>query len=214
MQGRDAHVRAGYQAYAPPVQTGNAGTHHQQAQAHQAAFQGHQQHGHHGHHAPPHQQGHQAHHLQAPPATRLRHLTDTTFASLPLAPESQRALAETLRFTHLTEVQEATLPAVSRFEGRVRAPRAGRGGVAGVPPAGPACADAPPAPIPCSAGAQRWRRDGPRQDWHRQDHGAWCAWLRSGYACMHAGAACGAPTWLASPLTTAAPPPVAPARPF
>eukprot|EP00887_Chlorella_sp_A99_P001294 scaffold14.g1294.t1 len=45
-------------------------------------------------------------------APRPSYLTDTTFASLPLAAPTQRALAEVLRFTHLTAVQEATLPAV------------------------------------------------------------------------------------------------------
>lgn len=116
MQRRDTHMRAGYAHAAPPVgHSAQAATFHQQAQAHQAAFlHGHQQqHGH--HHAPPPHHGHQAHHLPAAPggAERSRYLTNTTFASLPLAPATQRALAEVLRFSHLTEVQEATLPAVS-----------------------------------------------------------------------------------------------------
>lgn len=50
--------------------------------------------------------------LAAPVAKKAAHLADTTFASLPLSPASQRALSETLGFTHLTEVQDATLPAV------------------------------------------------------------------------------------------------------
>ena len=47
---------------------------------------------------------------QAPRTTA--HLSSTTFASLPLAPASQRALQEVLGFSNLTEVQDATLPVV------------------------------------------------------------------------------------------------------
>lgn len=69
------------------------------------------------HHAHPHHYSHtQQPQHRAPPATaeapRPSHLTDVAFASLPLAPESQRALAEVLRFTHLTAVQHATLPQI------------------------------------------------------------------------------------------------------
>ena len=116
MQGRRAPqvVRQGHGHYLPPSQLhGAQPSHHQQQQ----------QHGHHEqHHAPGHAH-HHGHHQQAavaaPPPGAARHLTSTTFASLPLSPSSQRALAEVLRFTHLTEVQNATLPVVSAGDGRL-----------------------------------------------------------------------------------------------
>lgn len=115
MQGRRApQVRQGHGHYLPPSQLHGAQPSHQQQQQH---------HGHHEqHHAPGHAH-HHGHHQQAavaaPPPGAARHLTSTTFASLPLSPSSQRALAEVLRFTHLTEVQNATLPVVSAGDGRL-----------------------------------------------------------------------------------------------
>lgn len=40
------------------------------------------------------------------------HLTDHRFDALPLAPETHRALREVLGFSHMTQVQAATLPVI------------------------------------------------------------------------------------------------------
>ena len=40
------------------------------------------------------------------------HLTDDRFDALPLAGETHRALQEVLGFTHMTQVQAATLPVI------------------------------------------------------------------------------------------------------
>lgn len=109
MQGRrnaPQVVRQGHGHYLPPAQLHGSLPGHQ-AQQHHAQYEQQHPHGHphHAHHHPPA--------VAAPPPGAARHLTTTTFASLPLSPASQRALAEVLRFTHLTEVQNATLPAVS-----------------------------------------------------------------------------------------------------
>lgn len=93
-------VRHGHAPYLPPSQLQqNHPTHHGAQQQHQY----------------PHVPHHAPHHHAPPPAALpgpARHLTTTTFASLPLSPASQKALGEVLGFTHLTEVQNATLPAV------------------------------------------------------------------------------------------------------
>ena len=97
---QNARVRQGHGNYLPPgqLQQQQQSFHHQQ-----------QQHQHEA--APP------AHHVAAPaaalPPGAPAHLTSTTFASLPLSPASQRALHEVLGFTNLTQVQDATMPAVS-----------------------------------------------------------------------------------------------------
>lgn len=110
MQGRrhaPQVVRQGHGHYLPPAQLHAGLPGHQQQQQQHGQHEQHHGHGH-GHHGQPHHQAAVA----APAPGAARHLTSTTFASLPLSPSSQRALAEVLRFTHLTEVQNATLPAV------------------------------------------------------------------------------------------------------
>lgn len=107
MRRHPQQVRQGHGHYLPPSQLPGHGV----GPAH-----------HHGQH--PHDPHAQAQHpppqvaaaaLAAPPPPgAASHLTSTTFASLPLSAASQRALVEVLRFTHLTEVQDATLPAVRR----------------------------------------------------------------------------------------------------
>lgn len=99
---RTTQVKPGHGPYLAP----------QQLQQAQPTFHGQQQQHMHAHPAPPHHGGHGGQHA-APQPTATRHLTATTFASLPLSPASQKALHEVLGFTHLTEVQNATLPAVS-----------------------------------------------------------------------------------------------------
>ena len=113
MQGRrhaPQVVRQGHGHYLPPAQLHAGLPGHQQQQQQHGQHEQHHGHGH-GHHGQPHHQAAVA----APAPGAARHLTSTTFASLPLSPSSQRALAEVLRFTHLTEVQNATLPAVSAW---------------------------------------------------------------------------------------------------
>lgn len=105
MRRHPQQVRHGHGHYLPPSQLPGHGV----GPAH-----------HHGqppqdHHAQPRQppqQGAVAALAAPPPPGPTSHLTSTTFASLPLSAASQRSLAEVLRFTHLTEVQNATLPVV------------------------------------------------------------------------------------------------------
>eukprot|EP00624_Nannochloropsis_granulata_P003672 evm.model.NODE_28528_length_50078_cov_28.909842.15 len=72
------------------------------------------------HNRHPHPQQHQQHrqqHNQAavppvPATSASNHLTDALFRDLPLSAETQRALAETMGFDRMTQVQEATLPLI------------------------------------------------------------------------------------------------------
>lgn len=84
-------------------QVAAAAHHPPPAHHHHSAGYAHYSHTHLPQHPPP---------AAAPAPPRPSHLTDVTFASLPLAPESQRALSEVLGFSHLTAVQHATLPSI------------------------------------------------------------------------------------------------------
>lgn len=101
-------VRQGAQHYLPPNQLQQQPDQYAQQQH---AYAAHEQHEQQQHNQPRLAQAATAAALTAP-APKLAHLTNTTFASLPLSPSSQRALHEVLGFTHLTEVQDATLPSV------------------------------------------------------------------------------------------------------
>jgi ATP-dependent RNA helicase MSS116 len=63
----------------------------------------------------------------AQPAARLAHLTDSTFASLPISDPSKRAILEVLGFQFMTEVQAATLPVVLRGEDVLAKAKTGTG---------------------------------------------------------------------------------------
>ncbi len=73
------------------------------------------------------------------------HLSDTTFASLPISAASKRAVAEVLRFERLTAVQAATLPGLLRGRDVLAKARTGTGKtVAFLLPAVEALASNPP----------------------------------------------------------------------